>query len=250
MVGLLEVGTGRIWPVLHWRAVFRRRGGAGVAMLGRAWWRRRAVGAHGLIGWLRTVVGIGDPVGLMRWLLMLRGLTAWIVRSGISRLGRRAQATRRMRPSNRIGIVSRRFLARTLRPRRTGEILRARGVSLVVRLEWLPALLGVGLYGIEVVCVVGGGSGRALRRVARRPTDPPGARGAVHLRLVGLRMHVLWQRSACGARDARRGRLAQQLETSLDVDIGGVQLGGPLVSVQGVGRLVVARFVLCQVSKR
>jgi hypothetical protein len=204
------------------------------------------------IGCLRAVVGISYPMRLMRrlrYMLRLRGLTARIMRMGISSLGRWAQATRRMRASNRIGEVPGRLLARALRPWGTGEILRRAGdISLVVRLKRLTSLLGIGLYGIQVVRIVRRWSGRALGCVTWRATNPPGPGRTVHLRLIGLRMHVLWQWGARRARDAGGGGLAQQLEASLDVDIGGVQLSGSLISVQGVGSLIVARLILRTVS--
>lgn len=194
-------------------------------MLGRAWRRRRAVGPHGLrVRRLRTVVGIVYPVRRVGRLLVLRmrRLAARVVRSRVTGLGRRARATNGLRASGWVGIVSWRLLARALRARGTGESLRPRGIALVVRLKRLPGLLGVGLDGVEVVRVVRCRSGCALCCVTGRATDPARARGAVHLGLVGLRVHVLGQRRARRARDAGRGRLAEELQTGLDVDVGGV----------------------------
>ena len=62
--------------------------------------------------------------------------------------------------------------------------------------------------------------------------------------LVGLRVDILRLRSR-GASLTRALKLAlEQLQACLDVNIGRVQIGSSSVRIQGVGNLVVARFIL------
>jgi hypothetical protein len=57
-------------------------------------------------------------------------------------------------------------------------------------------------------------------------------------------MYVLRGRRGRLVLDARGLAIAQELESSLDVLIVGIKLGGTLVCVQSIIRLVVARLVL------
>lgn len=62
--------------------------------------------------------------------------------------------------------------------------------------------------------------------------------------LVGLRVDILRLRSR-SASLARALKLAlEQLQACLDVNIGRVQIGSASIRIQGIGNLVVARFIL------
>lgn len=62
--------------------------------------------------------------------------------------------------------------------------------------------------------------------------------------LVGLRVNILGLRSR-SASLARALKLAlKQLQACLDVNIGRVQIGSASIRIQGIGNLVVARFIL------
>jgi len=64
-------------------------------------------------------------------------------------------------------------------------------------------------------------------------------------RLVGLRVHVLWDRCIALIRGTSRGlAILEELKTRLDVDIGRIEIGGTLIGVERVGGLVVAGLVL------
>ena len=66
--------------------------------------------------------------------------------------------------------------------------------------------------------------------------------------LVLLRMNVLRHGSGMLTRHARCLATAQDLQTSLDVYVARIEVGGSLVCIEGIGGLVVARFVLSMVS--
>lgn len=87
---------------------------------------------------------------------------------------------------------------------------------------------------------------RLLRLLRRRPgaraspLRPGGANGACGL--VSLGMNIGGHR--CRRRAAIGLSVAEQLQPGLDVRVCRVQLSGPLVCVQGIGNLIVARFIL------
>jgi len=64
--------------------------------------------------------------------------------------------------------------------------------------------------------------------------------------LISLRVHVLWDRGTALV-GYTSGCLAilEELQTSLDMDIGGIEVRCTLIGVQCIGSLIVTRLVQC-----
>lgn len=93
-----------------------------------------------------------------------------------------------------------------------------------------------------------GRRGRLRRRTNRSWSTPLGSRWCTHTGcLVCLGMDILRLRCRAVVLLSRARQLTlQQLQTSLDVDIGRIKIRSASVSVECVGNLVVARFVLAR----
>jgi len=64
-------------------------------------------------------------------------------------------------------------------------------------------------------------------------------------RLIRLGVYVLRDRGIALVRSTGRSlAILQELQASLDVNVGRVQVGCALVGIEGIGRLVVAGFIL------
>lgn len=88
---------------------------------------------------------------------------------------------------------------------------------------------------------------RSVRRAGRLLNSAAPGRAGGPVGLVSLGMDVGRLRGA-GRRSAVASTGSQQLKPGLDVRVSGVELGGALVRIEGVGDLVVARLVLHSLS--
>lgn len=85
-----------------------------------------------------------------------------------------------------------------------------------------------------------------MRRLRRLRTPLRSSRSVNRRRLVSLRMNVLRNGSVALVGSAGRTlAVLKKLETGLDVDIGRIQVGSTLVSIERISCLVVARLVEC-----
>jgi hypothetical protein len=111
----------------------------------------------------------------------------------------------------------------------------------VVRLYLLRTLWWIWLYVIESVRVIELRSLTTGRRMCRTRCTPLRSRRSRHCRwLICLWMKLLraWIRSTVLL------ATPEEIKTSLDVNIGWIQFSCPLVGIQSIGSLVVARLIL------
>jgi hypothetical protein len=205
--------------------------------------RKRATGSSA--EWWITAAG-STLVGRGRCVTQLRQGVGWRrIRIRTSHLGR----ARRSADASGIRKCPTRFLARA----RLGSTRGAQSIALVNAVGGRQGrgLLRVQLSGSPIPVNLARGS-RSLRGRANWSGGCSGGRAAP-LRsrgspdtgcLVSLRVDILRLRSRGVVLLSRARQLAlEKLQTSLDVDVGWVEISGPTVRIESVGDLVVARLV-------